>query len=96
MPAARVTTLQSHRTRTQRTLETTRHGGLPTPSYDAKTWIGFGAGRPCSGCSDDIEEREREFELVSGGRSLRLHAECYNAWLAFKALSVAPAPSGRP
>lgn len=88
--------MQSQRTRTQRTLETTRHGGLPAPSYDAKTWIGLGAGHPCSGCSDDIEEREREFELVSGKQSLRLHAECYNAWLASKALSVAPAQSGRP
>lgn len=88
-PAGAAADRTSHHTRTKRTTDKTRHGGLPAP-FDATMWGGLGSGKPCSGCVEPIERTEREFEKdLLEGLTLRFHAECYAAWMSFERKTVA-------
>jgi hypothetical protein len=73
-------------TRTERTVDKTRYGGLPAPSDKAETWAGPGTGGQCSGCGEIIERSEHEYEIVFAEKlSFRFHGACHTAWLTFKA-----------
>lgn len=70
-------------TRSERTVDKTRRGGLPAP-FTGKTWVGPGTSKECSGCSEPIAPEEREYEVeISDALTLQLHAECHQAWITF-------------
>lgn len=50
-------------TRTERTVDKARRGGLPAPIPDKEVWIGPGASKECSGCGDFVDSLEREVEM---------------------------------
>jgi hypothetical protein len=76
----------SRPTRTERTLDKARRGGLPAPSDKAETWAGPGSGRPCCGCEERIERSEHEYEIAFADTlAFWFHGECHTAWLTFSA-----------
>jgi hypothetical protein len=71
-------------TRTERTTEKTRQGGL-LASSDGKVWVGLGSANVCSGCGEVIGKGEREFEVeVAVTLTFRFHDECHQAWVIFR------------
>jgi hypothetical protein len=47
-----------------------------------RVWIGPGSGKACSGCLENINDTDSEFERdYLDALILRFHAECYDAWL---------------
>ena len=71
-------------TRTERTVDKARRGGLPAPSAKAETWAGLGSGRACCGCEEKIERSEHEYEIAFADTlAFWFHGECHTAWLTF-------------
>jgi len=62
-------------------------GALPLPADPpAKCWVGKGTSRACDGCDKVIAPDQIEYEVdVTGGRTLRLHADCLALWHAARA-----------
>lgn len=72
--------------RTERTLDKARRGGLPAPSDKAETWAGPGSGRACCGCDEKIERSEHEYEVAFAETlAFWFHGGCHTAWLTFNA-----------
>lgn len=69
-------------TRTERTIDKTRQGGLPA-SGDGKTWVAPGSLKECSGCGDVIAREEQGFEVEVAGLLFRFHSECHEVWVIF-------------
>jgi hypothetical protein len=77
--------VQVARTRSQRTIDKARRGGLPTP-VAGKVWFGPGSARECHGCGERVAAHETEVETdLATAVTFRFHGECYRAWLAFNA-----------
>jgi len=68
--------------------EKIRFGVLPLPPEPPeKCFVGKGTSRPCDGCDEVItpEEIEYELDIAEGGRTLRFHVNCLEAWHAARA-----------
>jgi hypothetical protein len=71
--------------RLARTADKTRLGGLPAP-INGKLWAGPGSLEACSGCDDKVAYAEIEYEVeFHETLTFRFHAECYKAWLSYRA-----------
>jgi len=67
--------------RAARTLAQILEGTLRA-SMHGTVWVGPGSGKACSGCGENINDTDSEFEREHSEASiLRFHAECYDAWL---------------
>jgi len=66
--------------RTERIAEKLAQGLLPT-SGPVKAWTGFGNGRPCDGCDEEIgkDDVERELDFESSS-TVRFHDACAAEW----------------
>lgn len=80
--------------RFEKTIEKTRHGGLPAPTDDPRQ-LSFGDGTPCSGCGETVEPSGGLVSVsIIGVLTLRFHEGCYAAWATFKRESLRDAPQG--
>lgn len=68
--------------RAARTQSKLRRGGLPA-ALEAMTWAAPGSFEPCDGCGETISLEEVEYEIDAPRGGLRLHVECYSAWLSY-------------
>ena len=58
-----------------------RSGVLPLPpGPPQKYFAGKGTGQFCDLCEQAITAEDLEYELDTGGRTLRLHEECLDVW----------------
>jgi len=72
--------------RAQFTTQKIRRGGLPEPTDVRAREITAGTGLLCDGCGETIHPNENLHRVhVRGFVELRLHGECYSAYVAFKA-----------
>jgi hypothetical protein len=46
-------------------------------------WAAPSCFEPCDGCGETITLEEVEYEIDGPGGGLRLHVECYSAWLSY-------------
>jgi hypothetical protein len=62
--------------------EKIQSGVLPLPpELPQKCFVGKGTSRPCDGCDEVITPEEIEYKLdIPGGRTLRFHVKCLEAW----------------
>jgi hypothetical protein len=77
-----VVSIQSPKSRVEKTRENIRGGGLPVPTI-ARAAFESGNGQRCAGCSETITQLERMATVIAGVALRRLHEECYTAWAAF-------------
>ena len=74
---------EAHLTHAERTIAKARQGSLPAPN-NSKTWVGPGSSKLCDGCGEVIDPADREYEVeLCEALTVRLHAECHHAWMAF-------------
>ena len=67
--------------RYERTKRRVTAGALPRVK-DYRTWSWVSTGRTCDGCGEAVGAAEIQHDVdVNGAIVLRLHAECFLAWL---------------